>query len=98
MMTDKARLSMTSEVVATTQQVSAELTDEVVILSLQTGEYYGLDPIAADVWNLVQQPRTVASVRDALLALYDGVTPEECEAQLLALLHEMIKLELLEVR
>ena len=97
-MTDNARLSLSSEVVATTQQVSAELTDEVVILSLQTGEYYGLDPIAADIWNLVQQPRTVASIRDALLQQYDGVTPEECEAQVLALLDEMVKLELLEVR
>lgn len=98
MMTDNARLSLTSEVVATTQQVSADLTDEVVILSLQTGEYYGLDPIAADIWNLVQQPRTVASIRDALLAQYEGVTVEECEAQVLALLDEMVKLELLEVR
>ena len=98
MMTDNARLSLSSEVVATTQQVSAELTDEVVILSLQTGEYYGLDPIAADIWTLVQEPRTVASIRDALLLQYDGVTPEECEAQVLALLDEMVKLELLEVR
>ena len=98
MMTDSARLSMTSEVVATTQQVSAELMDEVVILSLQTGEYYGLDPIAADIWNLVQQPRTVSEVRDALLVLYDGVTADECEAQVLALLEEMVKLELLEIR
>jgi hypothetical protein len=91
------RISMTSEVVATTEQVSAELKDEVVILSLQTGEYYGLDPIAADIWALIQQPRKVAAVRDALLARYDGVTPDECERQTLALLEEMAQLELVSV-
>ena len=93
-----ARISMSSEVVATTEQVSAELKDEVVILSLQTGEYYGLDPIAADIWALIQQPRTVADVRDALLARYDGVTRAECEQQTLALLEEMAQLELISVR
>jgi tRNA A37 methylthiotransferase MiaB len=98
MMTDSMRLSMTSEVVATTQQVSAELMDEVVILSLQTGEYYGLDPVAADIWSFVQQPRTVAEIRDTLLARYEGVTPEECAEQVLSLLEEMVKLELIQVR
>ena len=98
MMTDNAGLTISSQVVATTQQVSAELVDEVVILSLQTGEYYGLDPIAADIWSLIQEPRSVSEVRDALLARYEGVTAEECEQQVLALLEEMVKLELVEIR
>ena len=98
MMTDSVRLSMSSEVVATTQQVSAELMDEVVILSLKTGEYYGLDPVGAEIWSFVQQPRKVAEVRDGLLSRYDGVTPEDCTAQVLSLLEEMVKLELLDVR
>jgi hypothetical protein len=98
MMTGAARLTMSSEVVATTQQVSADLMDEVVILSLQTGEYYGLDPIAADIWNLVQQPRSVTEVRDALLTIYEGVTPEECAQQVLGLLEEMAEMGLIEVR
>ena len=94
-MTGGVRLSMSSTVVATTQQVSADLTGEVVILSLQTGEYYGLDPIAADIWNLVQKPLTVAELRDALLLQYEGVTPAECADQVLALLSEMAELELI---
>ena len=98
MMTDNAGLTISSQVVATTQQVSAELMDEVVILSLQTGEYYGLDPIAADIWSLIQEPRSVAEVRDALLARYEGVTPGECEQQVLALLEEMVKLDLVQIR
>lgn len=96
-MIGSARIMMTSEVVATTEQVSADLKDEVVILSLQTGEYFGLDPIAADIWALVQEPRKVADVRDALLAQYDGVTRDECEHQTLALLEEMAELELIRI-
>jgi hypothetical protein len=97
-MTIDARLSTSSRIVASTQQVSCALVDEVVILSLQTGEYYGLDPIAADIWNLVQETRTVADIRDALLAMYTGVTPAECSEHVMALLEEMLDLELVEIR
>lgn len=94
----KSPLSMESEVVSTRDQVSCELADEVVILSLANGEYYGLNPVAADIWALVQEPKMVRDIRDALLARYDGVTPEECTQQVMLLLEEMIGLDLLSVR
>ena len=50
--------------------------------------YYGLDPIGASVWKLIQTPKTIAEIRDAILEEYD-VTPEQCEADLQALLEDM---------
>ena len=35
--------------------------DEVVLLNLRDGVYYGLDGVGARVWTLVQEPRTVAA-------------------------------------
>jgi hypothetical protein len=69
-------------------QVSCDLSDEAVILQLQDGIYYGLDPVGASVWKLIQTPKTIAEVRDAILEEYD-VTPEQCEADLRALLANM---------
>lgn len=88
-------IAMDSVVTATPEQVSCGLESEVVVLSLESGEYFGLNPVAASVWNHVQEPRTVAELRDALLDEYDGVTPEECARGVLALLREMAELRLI---
>jgi len=83
---------------ASPEHVACELADELVILSLETGEYYGLSPVSASVWALLSEPRTIADVRDGLLAQYDGVTAEECEQQLQQLLAEMRELKMIVVR
>jgi hypothetical protein len=53
---------------ASSDQVSCDLGGETAILDLRTGVYYSLDPVGAVVWKLIEQPRTLADVRDAMLA------------------------------
>jgi hypothetical protein len=84
-------------VVAIQDQVSCDLGGEEVILSLKNGVYYGLNPVGTRVWSLIQQPKRVDEVRDALLEQYD-VEPERCERDLLALLSELAAEGLVEVK
>jgi hypothetical protein len=86
-----------SIVVASPDQVSSDLAGEIVMLNLASGTYYGLDEVGARIWNLVQQPTPVGAVRDAILDEYD-VEPERCERDLLALLADLDKAGLIEVR
>jgi hypothetical protein len=86
-----------STVVAIENQVSTELADEAIILNLASGKYFGLDPVGARIWELIQEPQQVNSVRDTLLAEYD-VDADRCERDLLALLQEMKKQELIEIK
>ena len=90
-------LSKESIVVVSGDQVSSDLAGEVVMLSLKDGAYYGLDEVGARIWNLIQQPRSVNAVRDAILEEYD-VAPECCERDLLALLGDLESAGLIEVR
>jgi len=83
-------------VVAARQQISCDLADEVAILNLESGVYYGLDAMGALIWNLIQQPRTMGAIRDALLDEYD-VDPERCEGDLRAFLTELASAGLVEV-
>ena len=83
-------------VVAARQQISCDLADEVAILNLESGVYYGIDAVGALIWNLVQQPRTMGAIRDALLDEYD-VDPERCEGDLRAFLTELASAGLVEV-
>ena len=73
---------------AVKDQVTCDLSGEAVILQLQDGMYYGLDPVGASIWKFIQTPKTITEVRDAIVEEYD-VTPEQCEADLRALLAEM---------
>jgi len=93
----ESNLSNASRVVATKDQVSCDLSGEVAILNLKSGVYYGLDAVGARIWQLIQEPRTVASIRTVLLSEYE-VDPDRCERDLLLLLHALADAGLLEIR
>ena len=84
-------------VVAAASQVSANMGGEEVILDLTAGIYYGLGEVGARVWSLIAEPRSVASIRDAILEEYE-VEPERCLRDLQALLADLEKSKLVEVR
>jgi hypothetical protein len=97
MMSANTLFTESVKIVATQEQVSSELADEVVILNLTSGKYYGLNTVGASIWNLIQQPKTIAEIRMALLEEYD-VTPEECERDLQSLLQELAENKLIEIK
>ena len=63
--------------------------DEVVILSLESGTYYGLEGVAARIWSHLQQPISVLALRDAIADEFD-VDVQQCEDDLHSFLDEMI--------
>ena len=96
MLTEVLELSSRSIVSPISDQVSSELNDDIVILNLSSGTYYGLNEVGARVWQLIQQPRCVGEIHSLLLDEYD-VTPDACHQELLKLLQELKKAGLIEV-
>jgi hypothetical protein len=90
-------LCLESLVCASPQQVFCNVADEAVLLSMRDGEYYGLNEVAACIWRLVQEPRSVLEVRDALLAEYCEIDETECERAVMTFLTEMISLRLVDL-
>ena len=68
--------------------VSSYLKEDLILLDLHSGTYYGLNRVGARIWNLIQQPIEVAEIRRVLLQEY-AVQPEALERDLLALLEKM---------
>ena len=91
------RLGAESRVAASVDQVSCELEGEAVILDLGAGIYYGLDPVGAHGWSLLDEERTVAELRDRLVAAYD-VDAATAETDLVELLAELAERGLVTVR
>ncbi len=85
-----------TRVVAAQQQVSCRVGDEATILNLRNGAYYGLNPVGARVWDLIQQPKTVADLRDTLISEYD-VDPARLESDILELVTQLSENKLVEI-
>jgi len=86
-----------SVVVAAKDQVSCDLAGETAILNVKSGVYYGLDTVGARIWNLMQEPRAVAEIQDAIVGEYD-VEPERCARDLVDLLEKLLTEGLIEVK
>lgn len=66
-----ASLPLDAAAVATPDQLSTRLGEEVVILGLRDSAYYGLAEVGARIWDLLQTPRTLADIVDILVAEYE---------------------------
>src|SRR3977135_2413642 len=90
-------ISDRSIVVAIKDQVSCDLAGETAILNMKNGVYYGLDPLGARIWNLMQEPRAVSEIQDTIRGEYD-VEPERCARDLFGLLEKLLAEGLIEVK
>lgn len=55
-----------------TSVLSAPVRDEVVMMSIESGRYLGLDDIGSDIWRRLETPRTFGALVDGLAADYDA--------------------------
>jgi len=78
------------------EQVSTDLGGEVVILDLQSDEYFSLDGVGTRIWEMIETPTTVRAILAAILGAYD-VESATAERDLLSVLGEMAKEGLIQV-
>ena len=90
------QITSESTVAPTRRLVSADLGEEVILLHLENGLYYGLENVGARIWKLLQNPVKVGEIESALLDEY-VVEPETCLAEVVTLLQRLIDQNLVEV-
>lgn len=70
---------------ATQEAVACEFGDGLALLNLKSNTYYSLNGVGAFVWELIQEPKSIADIRGAVLERYN-VDAERCKADVDALL------------
>ena len=70
--------------------IFSEMDGETVMMSVERGEYYGIDPIGSRIWGMLETPKTMSELCDTLLPDYD-VTREQMEKDVLAFLKQMLE-------
>lgn len=89
-------LSSNSVVVATPHHVGADLGEEVILLHLNHGQYFGLGNVGASIWKLLGKPVRIVEIERVLLEEYD-VEPQRCHDEVLRLVSDLVDQELVEV-
>ena len=70
--------------------LEAEVDGELVALDVDQGTCYGFNATATRIWALIEEPKRVSELRDALLEEFD-VDADTCQEQLAELLGELEK-------
>ena|SRR5690349_2354054 len=90
-------ISVESTVLLRDELLFADLDrNEAAILSLKDGVYYGLNPVAARVWHLLEERKRVSEVRDMLLKEF-CVESDRLTLDLLELIEQLAALGLVEI-
>jgi len=70
--------------------------EEIVLLDLDSGTYFGLDSVGSRIWELVTGNATIGGAIDSMLAEYE-VEAEVLERDVLALMNELEEKKLISV-
>lgn len=96
-MAERRAVRIEDVVCAAASQVSSRVGDEAAILHLDRAAYYGLDPVGARIWELVQLPIRLDEVHAAVVDEYD-VDGETARRDLLEVVEQLLEAGLVEVR
>jgi hypothetical protein len=83
-------VTLDATVTLSKEAVFRDLDGEAVILDLHSGTYFGLNPVATRMWQLIAQHGQLRTVFDQLCREYDA-TPDTLEHDLLDLLARLVQ-------
>ena len=92
-----SEVSLDSQVTIHPDAVFRELDGEAVILQLEAGMYFGLDPVGTRLWQLIEEHGRLGPVLDAALGEFD-VTADVLERDLVELVSGLVEKQLVIVQ
>jgi hypothetical protein len=81
-------IDLNTTVVRSTNILASAVDNDLVMLDVEGGHYFSLDPIGADIWERLAEPVRVADLCEQLGQTYD-VAPTVCHDDVLKLLNDM---------
>ncbi|MFC1879678.1 PqqD family protein [Chloroflexota bacterium] len=85
-----------SRVIISDQVMFRDLGDEMVLLNIETGKYFGLDDVGARLWALLEEHGSLDLAFQTLLGEYE-VSEHQLQADLIRLVDELAAQQLLVV-
>ena len=71
--------------------ISGRLNDELVMMDIELGKYFSLNPVATRIWDLLEKPMEIGELCGLLGEEYD-VDRDQCSTEVEEYVIEMVKL------
>lgn len=94
---DKVKINLDSMVVVKQDIPAVSLGDEVALLNVETGKYFGLGDTGSSIWKLIEEPSVLVEVVEKLMQEYE-VDREVCSEHVLEFIGNLLEEELIEVK
>ena len=95
-MTSNGAIALTQTLVRQEEILASVMEDEVVMMNLQTDSYYGTNAVGTRIWELLEQPLTVAELCQLLQEEFE-VDDETCQQDVLPFLEKIIDEKLVRI-
>lgn len=73
--------------------ITSPIGDEIVMMSMESGNYIGINEVGAVIWNKLEKPATIKEVIEYLLSIYD-ITEEACTEKTIKHIADMAEQEM----
>jgi RNA polymerase-interacting CarD/CdnL/TRCF family regulator len=74
--------------------IDGALDDNLVMMHIGKGKYFGLNPVGKRIWEILEQPKRFEEITDILQAEFE-VTPEQCKTDVQEFLDKMEKTDII---
>jgi len=95
-MAARSRVELSTRLRQVAGIVGVAMDGQLVTLNISRGSYYGLDEVAARIWPLLSQPRSVAEVCSLLMEEFDP-GKRDLHSDVVAFLNTMVDEGLVEI-
>ena len=93
----KKPLTKTSVIARSSELVCSDIDGEIVMMSIENGNYYGLDEVGSYIWEILEKPVQVSEIIDQLLLNYE-VEKASCEKDVMHFLQQLDNDDMLEIK
>lgn len=92
----QAEVALSSVIACNDAIVFTHLDDTIIMMDVEEGSYYELDPVASRIWTLLKEPRSASSICEALADEYE-VDAQTCQRDTLAFLQAGVEQRIFEL-
>ena len=87
-------VSLNSTIKRNPELVSSDVDGEKVMMSIESGEYFGLDSVGSRIWELIENPIQVNKLIELLLDEFE-VEKEQCKEDTIDFLDQLFEKRLI---
>jgi hypothetical protein len=90
--------NITSETIISRSEsmLTNDLGDDIVMMDIDEGSYYGLASVSARIWELTETPVSIASICETLISEYD-VPKDKCQQEVTNFVEDMLNRKIVQL-